>query len=155
MTQPDWAPTTADVAAYVPTRTVDDYPNPDAPSQPELGTPGGDFTTETTPTKAQVESFIDAAVWVVNAKVKDPTTDGVRSILRQAAAVRAAAMVELSSPRSDTDVNVYQELLTLYGQLISDATEVNISDGADGSGSGNLVPQYSFPAPVPWGDVLL
>jgi hypothetical protein len=148
--RPEWSPTTADVAAYVPTRTLDDYPNPDAATQPELGVPSPDFTEATTPTKFQVESFIDAAVAVVRSKF--PLSNEFQTaIATQAAAVRAAAMVELSSPRTDSDVNVYQELMALYQGLVVDGVAAS-GAGAEGSVSGNLVPQWSFPVPVPWGD---
>lgn len=93
---PTWAPTLADVARHVPTRTRDTTrPGSDA----LLGT----LTESTTPTAEQAQSFIDQTVqWVVSEcgqlPVDLPPTDELMVAARTAAEWRAAVGIEVTHP---------------------------------------------------------
>jgi hypothetical protein len=104
---PTWAPTLADVARHVPTRSRD------------TTTPGSDallntFTEATTPTAEQAQSFIDQAVqWVISEcgqlLLDLPPTDELMVSARTAAEWRAAADIEVAySLNRDPDVRLFQ-----------------------------------------------
>jgi hypothetical protein len=144
---PTWAPTLADVARHVPTRTRD------------TTTPGSDallntFTESTTPTAEQAQSFIDQAVqWVVSEcgqlPVDLPPTDELMVAARTAAEWRAAADIEVAYPLNrDPDVRLFQVL----DQRAKDAlATVKLAMQGEGVGQVDLVPYWHFPCPHPPG----
>lgn len=144
-----WAPSLEQVADHIPTRTRPVSP----PGATEyLNT----FTAQTTPTDEQAGRRIAAAVVEVQGAVASiaatiPTTpDWLPKLASEAAALRAAAMIELAYPDRDADVEVYTQLdqrATAALQRLLDAL-ANTDTGTEGS----LLPQYEFPDPVWWGD---
>lgn len=146
-TLPSWAPALADVAAYITSRTLDN-------GIPGDSTPAGDFNEGTYPTDAQVTGIIPGSCeWVtVKTGVVDPT---LYDLAKACAAVRTAALVELSFPTRDAEVSNAEALLAQADSMRADLAGANIAlTGTDpSSGAGALVPQYSMPAPVWWGDL--
>lgn len=144
-----WTPSLEQVADHIPTRTRPVEP----PGSTEyLNT----FTAQTTPTDEQARRRIAAAVVEVLGAVASinaaiPTTPTyLPALASEAAALRAAAMIELAYPDRDADVEVYTQLdqrATAALQRLLDAL-TNADPGSDG----NLLPQYAFPAPPWWGD---
>jgi hypothetical protein len=144
-----WAPTLADVARYIPTRTRD------------AATPGSDallgtFTPTTTPTADQAQSIIDDAVGAVVAAVGElppspPADDQILSQARVAAAFRAAADIEMAYPNRDADVNV----AVLLGQRAALAlTQLQTALQTETGGAVDLLPAWQMPLPETWGDSL-
>jgi hypothetical protein len=144
-----WAPTVADVARYIPTRTRDTTtPGSDA----LLGT----FGPNTTPTDSQAQSIIDDAVGSVVAAVGElpaapPADIEIYSQARVAAAFRAAADIEMAYPNRDADV----ALAVLLGQRADKAlatlvTALQVLVG----GPVDLLPSWQMPLPETWGDSL-
>ena len=144
---PVWAPTLADVARHIPTRTRDRAaPGSDA----LLGT----FTEGTSPTADQAQGFIDDAVrWVTSECGELPTglppTDELMVAARTAAEWRAAADIELAYPLNrDPDVQLYRTL----DQRAKDAlSTVRSAMQGEGVGQVDLVPYWHFPPHVPPG----
>ena len=136
-----WRPTLVDVAGHIPTRTRD------------LSNPGNDvllntFTATTTPTPAQAQPVIDAAVSTVKSMVA-AIPPAIEALARDAAAWRAAADIELAYPQRDADIRVYQQLNDRADRALK--TLVAASDAA-GTSTEATLPQWAMPAPVPWGD---
>lgn len=103
-----WAPTLADVARHIPTRTRDR-------SRPGSDSLLGTFTADTTPTDVQAQAVIDDAVAGVLAACgkpppSPPADAGIGASFRAAAEWRAAADIELAYPNRDADVAVYAML---------------------------------------------
>lgn len=136
-----WAPTLADVARHIPTRTRDTQtPGSDA----MLGT----FTAETTPTDEQAQEFIDQSVqWVVGNCGALPgnltSTDDLWINARTAAEWRAAADIEIAFPMNrDPDVRLFQ----VMDQRAKDAlATVRSAMQGEGVGQVDLVPYWSMP----------
>jgi hypothetical protein len=139
-----WAPTLADVARHIPTRTRDTLtPGSDA----LLGT----FTEATTPTAEQAQADLDSAVRAITADVGplptagDPTVlAGLQAAARDAAEWRAAADIELAYPNRNADVLVARDLehraqvaLELLRRVLGEA----------GAGLVWDLPDWGFPAP--------
>lgn len=97
-----WAPGLADVAALVPTRTLDDG-----------GTQQDTFTDTTTPTDIQVLGFIDATVGEVAAYV-GPVDARLTATALGVAALGVAATVELTFPPTSDVTSVATELRLRY-----------------------------------------
>jgi hypothetical protein len=146
-----WAPSLADVARHIPTRT-----------RAYTGTPGSDrvlgtFTEATTPTAEQAQADIDAAVRAIVASVGQIPTSGdpamvaaIQGAARDAAEWRAAADIELAWPNRDADVSVARELdARATGALAT--LKVVLAEAGSGLVEDN--PQWAFPEPVAWGDV--
>lgn len=141
-----WQPTLEQVADHIPTRTRDSTtPGSDA----LLGT----FNASTTPTDEQAARKILAAVAEVLAAVGGTipaTPTYLASLASEAAALRAAADIELAYPDRDADVQVFAQL----DQRAKDALQ-RLIDAVNDQGSGpegSLLPQWAFPEPVWYGD---
>ena len=142
MGAPTWAPTLADVARHIPTRTRD------------VTTPGSDellgtFTENTTPSADAAQGFIDDSVqWVVASVGAMPTglppTDEIMVAARTAAEWRAAADIEVAYPNRDMDVKLWQTL----DQRAKDALST-LKSGLQMEGEGviELLPEYNMPPP--------
>lgn len=146
MTAPAWAPALTDVGSYITSRTLD-------AGAPGDDTPTGTFTEDTYPTGVQVTAFIDGACeWVL---VKTGTISAtLTDLAKQTAAMRIAGLVELSFPQRDADVTNADSLLAQADASRADLAAANIAiTGVDPSSpAGALVPSYSYPPPVWWGD---
>lgn len=149
---PSWAPTPEQVADFVPGRTlvgaVDGY-----------GQPRATFDDSTHPTGAQVLRLIDRAVsWVQTAAGDIPTDKPVLlAAATSTAACWTAGMVELSYPDNSRDLNTAQVLLDQAATMRKDLVNaIQVQTGTDpDSPASTLLPVYSFPDPVPWGDTYL
>ena len=145
-----WAPTLADVARHIPTRTRDTTVGQDA----LLGT----FTEATTPTAEQAQADVDAAVRGLVADFGAMPTGGdpamvanIAATAREAAEWRAAADIEIAYPNRQADVNVYVQLNARAAQAYAALARVLAEAGV---GEVATVPQWAFPPPPPWGDVI-
>ncbi|GAA2990785.1 hypothetical protein [Streptosporangium longisporum] len=147
-----WAPSLEQVADHIPTRT-----------RSTAAAPGDDsllmtFNTTTTPTGEQAQRFIASAVsevlGAVAGRIPDTPTY-LRTLAQKAAALRAAADIELAYPDRDADVDVSARL----DQRAKDALLRLVdaaSDAASPGSEGSLLPVWSMPAVPPWpGDYLL
>lgn len=137
-----WVPTPEQVADHIPTRTRDST------------TPGSDtllmtFNDHTTPTAEQANRYIASAVSEVMASVAGavPATPAyLQSLAQKAAALRAAADIELAYPDRDADVQVAAQL----DQRAKDALQRLIDAVSDVGGTGtegSLLPVWSMPVP--------
>lgn len=143
---PVWAPTLEQVADHVPYMTVDTVT---PGSQEYLGV----FNDQTTPTDEQAQRLIDAAWPSVEAAV-GVMVEQVWPLAQTVAALRAAAAIVRAYPRDDGDL---ARAAALDARADADlARLIAANDAAGGAGPGvDLMPIYSFPSPVPWGDDLL
>jgi len=139
-----WTPASAHVAAYVTSRTVN-YADPGSDN------PVGDFTATTYPTLTQVNQLIqDACAWVA-AEVGSVIDPGLDDQATAAASLRAAALVELSYPIRDADVSSTAGLMFEQAESMR-RTLALANAAATGSNPDSVLPSYSFPDPVWWGD---
>lgn len=145
---PGWAPTLAQVAALIPTRTR------------EIGVSNeyqATFTEDTQPTAAEVNILIGyACVWA-EAAVGSPVMTSIQSALTFAAALRAAYAVELAYPERDADVSVYDRFATEADAMIAHAATANRTAGGggnlDGEGDPVTFVQFQFPDSPPYRDL--
>jgi hypothetical protein len=143
--QPSWAPTLADVARHIPTRTRDAK----TPGSDELL---GTFTESTTPTGEQAQGFVDDAVRWVTSECGDlpanfPPTDELMVAARTAAEWRAAADIELGYPLNrDPDIQLYRTLDLRTKDALS---TVRSAMAGEGVGQVDLVPSWHFPPVLP------
>ncbi|MFB9631369.1 hypothetical protein [Nonomuraea helvata] len=145
-----WTPSLEMVADHIPTRT--------RPIEP----PGetrylNTFTSETTPTDVQAQRHIEDAVVTVLGAVGGvvPAAPMFLSILaREAAALRAAADIEIAYPDRDADVAVYEQLNELANAKLERLVQA-INDQGHGTSGSSLLPVWSMPEPPWWGDYLL
>jgi hypothetical protein len=144
-----WAPTLADVARHIPTRTRD------------TRTPGSDkllgtFTPYTTPDDGQAQSCIDAAVqWVLSQTGPLPPDDeNITQQARTCAEWYAAASIEIAYPNRDADLRIYalldQRAKDAMGTLIIRIKLGGESIGAASEGVGE--PVWSSLGPPRWAD---
>lgn len=140
-TRPSWAPFLSDVADYVPHKSRDTTPGTDL----ILGT----FTPATLPTDQQAHRVLDEAITTVLGAV--PTiTPNLAKLAKQAAALRAAADVELAWPERTVDMTTYQAL----NQRAKDALALLLTAAQqDATGVGPDFPAWSFPDPPQWADI--
>lgn len=141
-----WAPTLEQVADHIPTRTRDS-------TTPGVDTLLGTFNASTTPTNEQAQRKIASAVAEVLAGIAGTlpaTPTYLTTLATEAAALRAAADIELAYPDRQADVSVFEQL----DQRAKDALARLITAINDvGSGStGALLPIYSFPDEFVYGD---
>jgi hypothetical protein len=144
-----WAPSLEQVAGHIPTRTRD-------ASQPGSDTMLVTFTASTTPTNEQAGRHIASACAEVGAAVAavggtiPETPTFLPKLAAHAAALRAAADIELAFPDRQADVSVYEQL----DQRAKDALErlLEAIDDRGGEAEGSLLPRYVFPVPPWWGD---
>jgi hypothetical protein len=144
---PSWAPSLEQVADHIPTRT-----------RSTAAAPGDDsllntFNAQTTPTDEQARRHIAGAVAEVLGAVGGniPAIPSfLAGLASEAAALRAAASIELAYPNRDADVQVYEQLdrrATAALQRLIDA----INDQGSGP-EGSLMPVWAMPDPVWYGD---
>lgn len=141
----EWAPALADVADYIPTRTI---PTTGVGEQAPVGT----FNETTTPNEAQAQGIVDRAV--ANVKARTGTVaPSLFDAAKEAAALRAAGLIELSYPDRDADVNTATALLNQSHEALDDLVSANIDAGGGTAGAGaQLLPLGSFPPPSPYRD---
>ncbi|HKN57159.1 MAG TPA: hypothetical protein VJX66_32035 [Amycolatopsis sp.] len=137
-----WRPDTTDVASYIPERTV-------ALTAPGAQTPVGDFDLTTTPTSAQAEGFIDEAVDYITGRVGTVSVSRYTQAL-EAAAMRAAGLIELAYPTRQDDLNTGDRWIKLADDAIS-----RLPANTDPSAPGALLPVFSFPDAPAYGDLPL
>ena len=151
---PSWAPTLAQVAVHIPTRTrevgaADDY--------------AGTFNASTTPTSAEVTELVAQACTFVTSRTGLPivtTPTEVPDTCALAAALWAAYWVELAYPERDADLAVYDRLRTDAEAATKAAVALNTAAGGgattdppDGGGTASTaLPSHSFPAAPAWAD---
>lgn len=137
-----WAPALEDVANYVTSRTVD-------AETPGSDTPTGTFNELTYPTDVQVDRLIAGATsWVVN--VAGVIVPDLEDTAREVAAMRAAALVELTYPVRDGDIDEVASVLLEQATLARD--ELVIANRAGGSSgvSATATPLGCFPEATVW-----
>lgn len=143
----DWAPTLAQVASYVPERTV-------TVTAPGVEGTVDTFTDDTTPTGAQVGQYILDAVRHVQMKVGTVIDSSLYDDATAAAAMRAAGLVELAYPVRQSDLNVGRDWIKLADDAIGDLQKAN-ADPTAASRPEQLLPVYSFPDPPAYADIPL
>lgn len=143
-----WIPNVTEVATWIPERTLD---------VTTVGTAGqlptNTFSTKTQPSGAQVDDLIYAASSIISGRVGtvDPTLYGLAD---KAAAVRAAAYVELTYPRREGGINQYEELIAVADSMLDALSEANVALTGTAPGAGStLLPVWSMPDPVTYGDL--
>lgn len=141
---PVWVPTIDQVADHVPYMTVDTV----TPGQQEyLNT----FNDLTTPTREQAQRLIDAA-WPSVLAATGEIVEQVWPLAQTVTALRAAASIVRAYPRDDGDL---ARAAALDARADADLVRLIAANDAAGGGAGNsldLLPVYTFPRPVPWGD---
>lgn len=139
-----YAPFLYEVADHVPWLTLDQ-------TIPGADTFLGTFTGNTWPADDQVHRLVRRTVDPVYARW--PELDvRVQPLARSYVALRVAAQLARSYPRSEGDITLANALSTEADALWATLTEL-----ADNASGGNptataQVPQWAFPDPVPWGD---
>lgn len=140
-----WAPTLAQVADYIPTRTLD-------ATAPGSAVYLGTFTPDTTPTEVQAGRLIDQAVATVSAAAG--TVDASLYLLATTvAALRAAASIERAYPVRDADINTADQLDKRADAELARLLAANGAAGA--TEPGVVMPLWSFPDPPAWADINL
>jgi hypothetical protein len=147
----EWAPTYAQIAAYIPQRTL--VANPGAIVDEE-DTHAFTFTADTRPPRTAVDSLIaDGTAWLLGATGTLDVTVEARATV--AVAMWTAAQIELGWP---DDAESYQHGKDLLAQAERWRTDVQAANevitGVDPSESQPL-PLWSFPCAPAWGDQLL
>lgn len=146
MSLPTWAPDRPRVASYIPGRTL----AVDSTSDAQRGT----FDTTTRPTGAQVDQIItDACSWVtiVTGDIAAAYADQATAV----AAIRAAGMVELAYPDTNSDLNTADRLLAEAAAMRTSLDLANRSATGVDPDTPVLLPTGSFPPAPPWGDLYL
>ncbi len=153
---PEWTPTRQRVASYVPSRPL--VPAADG-SNTDLMT----FDSTTRPAGGQVDVMIgDAVNWVTDATgLLDET---LHQSANACAAIRAAAFVELGYPERDnagkatantTSDRLFKQSDSMLAALVLRNKALTGVDGDDPEPAFEVLPQYSFPAPSPYGDSVI
>lgn len=138
-----WRPDLATVATYISERTV-------TVTAPGVQEPVGTFTADTTPTAEQALVLIEQATRYVITKVGTVAVT-LYEPARDAAAMRAAGLIELAYPSRDADLNVGDRWLKLADDAITGLRTANSNPGAATPDA--LLPVYSFPDPPPYADI--
>ena len=147
-----WAPSLADVARHIPTRTRD------------TRTPGSDqllgtFTPYTTPDDTQAQKCCDAGVqWVLSRTGPLPDDENLQHQARTAAEWRAAADIEIAYPNRDADIRLYAMLDQRAKDALSDLIiRIELGGGSvgdSGPGAGGAGdPVWTAPPPPRWADM--
>lgn len=143
---PTWAPDRMRVADYIPRRTL--RTGAGQPSAAALT-----FTDETRPTGSEVDRLIvDACAWVT--VVTGPVDESLWKMATATAAVWTAAVIERDYPTRQGDVSTADLLMQQATQMRTDlqrANEVITGDDPDDPAA-HILPVWSFPRPVDWGD---
>lgn len=146
MAAPSWAPSLEQVADHIPTRTRDARTAGDTTL---LNT----FTARTEPTDEQARRHITAACAEVLGAIGGTVPSAptfLYELASEAAALRAAADIELAYPNRNADADRFAQL----DQRAKDALQ-RLIDAVNDAGSGPegaLLPVWSFPAPPVHGD---
>lgn len=147
---PVWTPDLDGVADWIPARTLS-----------TINTPGeelylGTFDTTTTPTDEQVSRLVDSAVAYVVSQVGSTVAPALYEDARSAASIVAAAYVELAYPARASDLSTYDRLWAQAQIKVSALADSNTTaTGSPTDLAGSLLPQWSYPDPVTWGDTLI
>lgn len=151
---PAWAPSLADVADHIPTRT---RPTAEWGSSDDML---GTFTDATTPNRDQALRLIGRACAWVAGHLGSPVYPAAYGVASAAAALRAAYWVEVAYPERTQDLGVYDRLATEATAAATIAAQVNAAAGATISDpeAMTLLPLFEFtpatPPPVtviyPW-----
>lgn len=150
---PTWLPGRSRVANHIPNRTL--------ARNPGTYTASGDdyqltFDSTTRPSGVQVDRLIaDAGNWI--ATVIPDLAEANYDAASTCAAVWAAAAVERGWPNDDTSLPRARDLQALAEQMRADLVRANTATtGTDPADPGSvLLPVWSFPSEVPWGDSYL
>jgi hypothetical protein len=149
---PTWTPGRSRVANYLPGRTL--------VREAAANVPQWTFTSQTRPTGVVVDRLIaDAVAWVTAAT--GTVHESLHDLAATCAALFAASSVELGYPDRETDVKgvsrgIAEDLLKRAKAMRDDLARANAAAGEPPVDAGsNLLPSYAFPAPAPWGDLLL
>jgi hypothetical protein len=141
-----WGPSLDQVAAHVPSRTI------------ELGNLSGTyaqtFTGLTSPTAEQVEDYVRQAVaWVTS---HTGTVDAaLYGTAQSVASMWAAAQVELAQPADTRDMARYAALLAQAGTMLTTLVAANeAATGTPATGT-DVDSAYAFPEAPVWGDRLV
>lgn len=144
---PDWAPSRGNVADYVPHRTL---------KQAASATTGSEdvyyltFDEDTRPTGYAVDRLIaDGVAWVTSRVT--PLNEASYGTARLIATLYAAAAVERSWPHDDQSLQRANDMERRMDALLAGLVVSN-DDANDGGPPDALLPVYSFPPPVSWGD---
>ena len=140
---PTWLPGRSRVANYLPGRTL-----PRDSETHELT-----FTSRTLPTGVQVDQLIaDGAAWL---QARTGTIDEhLHENAAVAVALWAAAAVERGYPVQGTEDRSLQRADALYQQALAARDDLaRINRGRPSDPAASLAPIWSFPPPVPWGDL--
>ena len=143
-----WAPSLEEVADHIPTRTRSSTAGPGDDSMTMT------FNASTTPTAEQAARFVDSAVSEVLGAVAGRVPDAptyLRVLAQKAAALRAAADIELAYPDRDADVDVSERLDQRAKDALARLVEA-VSDAGSPGSEGSLLPVWSMPAPTWPGD---
>lgn len=149
--EPVWSPPPWKPADYVPNRTL-------VPVDTGANAPVNSFDSTTRPNGTQVERLTtDACAWVMLA------TGEVHASLYEAASAAAAiwvaSAIEDAFPDSNADSSSARaaSLLRRAESMRTSLQAANeAATGTDTTDSNaGLLPTYSFPPPVPWGDTYL
>lgn len=107
MSTPAWLPTSADLATFLMLRTVGD---PNTPGKGRFGAQTGGFSSNTTPTAAQVDVIISRAAMPVRRLVGTQTDEILVGHAVDAILCRSAARVEQASANpSEKTVAFWQD----------------------------------------------
>lgn len=146
---PEWAPTRENVADYVPHRTL---------AQREHTTTAGEdvyyltFDTDTRPTGWAVDRLIGDGIAYIIGQVA-PLHESLQATAAVVATLYAAAAVERSWPNDDQSLQRANDLEKRMTDMLAGLIAANDrANGGDGQAGPELLPLYSFPTPVPWGD---
>lgn len=148
-----WAPTLPEVADYVPRLTVD---TTTAGAATELGT----FTTTTTPDTDSAQRIINGAVAGVEATIGTTLAEALHPLANTVAALRAAAtMLRAYAHHTGNDLAIAAAYDARADAEMARLTFA-IADAADGEVDGTdgaleILPMWSMPAAVSWGDSYL
>lgn len=150
---PTWLPGRSRVAAHIPNRTL--------ARNPATYVASGDayaltFDSTTRPSGVAVSRLIaDAAAWIASAV---PTVaESLYDMAGTCAAIWAAAAVERGWPDDDSSLARARDLQALAEKMRADLVRANTAEtGTDPADPGSgLLPVYSFPDAVAWGDSYL
>lgn len=146
----DYAPTVAQVARHLLSRTRDRWGN-------EAGT----FTASTRPTDTQVLALIQDAITKVADEVGDEIPVELFDDAADVVAERVAMQIELDyySDQVNTNRSPYSQLKDLYredlGRLQKSVTEALASEGHIVDTGPSNMPSFSYPQPTSWLDRIM
>lgn len=144
--RPTWVPFLSEVADHVGRLTVDEV-------TPGNEIPLGTFNGLTSPNDAQAQRLTDAAASLISGRLPLLAVS-LYGLAKTVTALRAAASIARSFGRTPEDRDLAEALDRRADAEMLVLIESQGEVAAPGSPDA-LVPQYSFPAPVAWGDTNL